>query len=158
VDATGEAARTRWSSRVDEMIATGELRPRESADDPQVPGRRREHLAQLHQGIPVFGGALTRQWDGRTPTAVYGTLYTNIAVDTAPRLSAAEAASRVQAAFGVPLPGAAPELVVLPGEDGRYRLAYRVRIVGRTDTMVYFVDANTGKGLLKFSDLGRPVM
>ena len=141
------------------MIASGELRVRDVADDPQMPGRRREQLAQMHEGLPVFGGALTRLWEGREPAAVYGTIYRNIDVQTVPQLSAGEAASRLPAAFGIPpAPGRAPELTILPTADGRYRLAYRLRIVTRDDAVVYVLDANTGAALLKFSDLGRPAL
>ena len=159
VDARDETTRAAWSERIDGMIASGELRLRETADDPQVPGRRREQLAQMHEGLPVFGGALTRLWDGNETAAVYGTLYQGVDVDTVPLLSAAEAASRLPAAFGLPATqGRAPELTVLPTDEGRYRLAYRLRVVSRDDAVVYFLDANTGAGLLAFSDLGRPAM
>ena len=159
VDARDAASRAAWNERVDQMIATGVLRLRETVDDPQVPGRRREQLAQMHQGVPVFGGALTRRWEGREPSAIYGTLYTRIEVDVVPRLMPAEAASRLQSAYGLPPAAAqAPELIVLPTEPGAYRLAYRLRVVTRDDAVMYFVDANTGEGLLEFSDLRRPAI
>jgi hypothetical protein len=158
VDARDEPARRAWSDRIDDMIASGELRVREIVDDPQTPGRRREHLAQMHQGLPVFGGALTRLWEGTEAAAVYGTLYRTVTVDVVPQLTVEDAAARLSRAFGIPPAQArAPELLILPA-DGTYRLAYRFRIVTREDAVVYFLDANTGARLLQFSDLGRTVM
>ena len=159
VDASEAAARAEWTRRIEDMIVSGELRQRETVQDPQVPARRREQLAQVYQGIPVLGGSLTRQWDGRELTAVYGTLYTPVDVDTVPQLTPEEAAFRIAQAFGATMRRRhSPELIVVPTEDGGYRLAYRSRIVTRDDAMMYFVDANTGEGLLAFSDLRRPAM
>jgi hypothetical protein len=159
VEASEHAARAAWTQRVDEMVLSGELRQRETVQDPQVPARRREHLAQLYQGVPVLGGLLTRQWDGRDVTAIYGTLYTRVDVNIVPNLTPDHAAVRMAQAFRTPIrPGAAPELIVVPTDEGEYRLAYRARVVTRDDAMMYFVDANTGEGLLAFSDLKRPAM
>jgi hypothetical protein len=159
VQASENASLAAWTQRIDEMILGGELRQRETVPDPQVPVRRREHLAQVHQGVPVLGGLLTRQWDGRDVTAVYGTLYRRVDMNTMPSLTPDQAAARMAEAFSTPVrAGAAPELIIVPTDEGSYRLAYRARVVTRDDAMMYFVDANTGEGLLAFSDLKRPAM
>ena len=151
-------ARAVWSHRIDRMVAAGELLVRETLDDPQVAGRLREHLSQMHQGVPVFGAGVTRVREGSRVTAVSGTLYTRIDVEPVPQLSPDEAAAQLRAARGL-APASEPdlELVVLPTDDGDYHLAYRTRVLSRVDAVMHFVDANTGEPLLSFSDLKRPV-
>jgi len=43
----------------------------------------------------------------------------------------------------------AAELVVLPRDDGRYVLAYRVRVMARDDLVAYFIDARTGEPVFR---------
>jgi hypothetical protein len=47
--------------------------------------------------------------------------------------------------------------VVLPTDDGSYRLTYRARLATADDVVMTFVDAATGDVVLSFSDLKRPV-
>jgi hypothetical protein len=158
VNASAPSARDAWSRRIDEMVRSGELRQRDTIQDPQAPTRRREQLAQVHNGVPILGGALTREWEGDDVSAIFGTLYARVNVDTVPQLTPERAAQRIAQAFGAPVHrGQAPELIIVPTDDGRYRLAYRMRVM-RDDAMMYFVDANTGEGVLAFSDLKRPAM
>ncbi len=60
--ASGQALRE-WGDRVDGLTSSGELVVRLTRDDTMIPGRRHERLAQLHRGVPVFGGELARQSD-----------------------------------------------------------------------------------------------
>ncbi len=125
--ASGERVRE-WSGRVDRLLAAGELAVRLTRDDTMIPGRRHERLAQLHRGVPVFGGELVRQSDAAGTLTVFGTLYEGIDVEVAPRLGSADAEARLAARGGRPFgSGGGPELVVLPLADGSYRLAWRVR-------------------------------
>jgi hypothetical protein len=148
-----------WDARVTQGLRDGELRVRETTADPLVRGRQHQRLAQLHRGVPVFGGEVTRQVDNGRTVSVFGTWYRGITLDPAPRLSAADAAEALRdldpSAIG---PSRSPELVVLPTEDGGYRLAYRARIVTGDDVVMYLVDAETGETILRFSDRDRPVI
>ena len=159
VDAREPRTRDDWNRRVDDMLVTGMLRVSDVVEDPLGPGRRHERLAQMHEGVPVFGGTLTRQLEGQQTLAIFGTLYRGVNVVTSPQLTPEEAGQRLQELSGLaPRSGQLPELIVLPADDGGYRLAYRARVVTSDDVVMYFVDANTGEALLAFSDLRRPAM
>ncbi len=152
---SGERLRE-WSGRVDRLLASGELAVRLTRDDTMIPGRRHERLAQLHRGVPVFGGELTRQSDAAGTLTVFGTLYEGIDVDVAPRLGPADVEARLAARGGRPFGSrGGPELVVLPLEEGDYRLAYRVRAFFEKslDVRQVFLDAATGELLREYSDI-----
>jgi bacillolysin len=156
VEASSGASLREWSGRVDRLLASGELVVRLTRDDTMIPGRRHERLAQLHRGVPVFGGELVRQSDASSTLTVFGTLYEGIDVDVAPRLSPAEAEARLAARGGRPFGSrGGPELVVLPLEGGGYRLAYRIRAFFEEsfDVRQSFQDAVTGELLLEYSDI-----
>jgi len=156
VEASSGALVREWSSRVDRLLASGDLAVRLVRDDTMIPGRRHERLAQLHRGVPVFGGELARQSDASGTLTVFGTLYEGIDVDVTPRLGPAEAEARLAARGGRPfgLRGG-PELVVLPLEGGGYRLAYRIRAFFEEslDVRQSFLDATTGELLREYSDI-----
>jgi bacillolysin len=152
---SGEAQRE-WSGRVDRLLATGELAIRLTRDDTMIPGRRVERLAQVHRGVPVFGGELVRQSDAASTLSVFGTLYEGVDVDVAPRLGPAEVRARIAERGGRPFGSrGGPELGVLPLADGGYRLAWRVRAFFEKTMEVHqiFVDAGTGAVLREYSDL-----
>jgi len=152
---SGERLRE-WSRRVDRLIASGELAVRLTRDDTMIPGRRHERLAQLHRGVPVFGGELARQSDASGTLTVFGTFYEGIDVDVAPRLRPADAEARVAARGGRPFGSrGGPELLVLPLEGGGCRLAYRVRAFFEEglDVRQIFLDAATGEVLREYSDI-----
>jgi bacillolysin len=156
VQASSGAPLREWSSRVDRLLASGELAVRLTRDDTMIPGRRHERLAQLHRGVPVFGGELTRQSDASGTLTIFGTLYEGIDVDVAPQLGPADAEARLAARGGRPFgPRGGPELVVLPLEEGGYRLAYRIRAFFEEsfDVRQSFLDAATGELLREYSDI-----
>jgi len=156
VAASSGAPLREWSSRVDRLLASGDLAVRLVRDDTMIPGRRHERLAQLHRGVPVFGGEIARQSDASGALTVFGTLYEGIDVDVRPRLSPAEAEARLAARGGRPFgPRGGPELVVLPLEGGGYRLAYRIRAFFEEslDVRQSFLDAATGELLREYSDI-----
>jgi Zn-dependent metalloprotease len=156
VEASSGASLRDWSGRVESLLASGELAVRLTRDDTMIPGRRHERLAQLHRGVPVFGGELTRQSDASSTLTVFGTLYEGIDVDVAPRLSPADALARLAARGGRPFGSrGGPELVVLPLDGGGYRLAYRVRAFFEEslDARQSFLDAATGELLREYSDI-----
>jgi thermolysin len=112
-----------------------------------------ERLAQVYEGLPVFGAQIVRQVDGRSIISVTGRLYDAIEMDTTPSLSPAAAGAVAMAAAG---PGALIRgdmtLGVLPFESG-YRLAYRMEV--RTDWTIrlVFVDAKSGVILLSLNGI-----
>jgi hypothetical protein len=159
INAADGAARDEWAGRVARMLAAGSLRVRETVADTMVPGRSHQRLSQLYKGVPVFGGEIARQLEDKRTVSVFGTLYDDIRVDPVPKLTTTEAADIFQKLAGASLgPSRTPELIILPTDDGRYRLTYRARIATPGDVMMYFIDANTGETVLSFSDLKRPVL
>ncbi len=158
VAASGGAALAEWTSRVDRMIATGDLATRQTRDDTQLAGRRHERLAQLHRGVPVFGGELVVQSDAAQVLSVFGTLYEDIDIEVTPAI-AASAAERIVADRGAaPFWGDEPRLSVVPLDAGDYRLTYLLRAAatsGDFDIRQYFVDASSGQIVLDYSDLQR---
>ncbi len=143
-----------WDGRIDRWLQEGDLRVRQVLADTLMPGREHERADQYYGGVQVFGGEVVRQRHNGQTVSVFASLYTDIGVDTTPRLSAAEAERLVEVRTGVGLGRArAPELMVLPLDGGGYALTYRVRVATADDVRVYFLDAHTGEVVLDYSDL-----
>lgn len=156
VAAASGATLGEWSARVDRLLGSRELVTRLTRDDTLIAGRRHERLAQLHQGVPVFGGELTRQSDDAGATlTVFGTFYEGIDVGVTPGLGRGAAEAKLAERGGRPFGRrGGPELVVLPLEAG-YRLAWRIRAFFDTgfDVRQVFLDATSGEILLEFRDV-----
>jgi bacillolysin len=145
-----------WSGRVDEMLASGDLRVRLVREDTMIPGRRHERLAEFYRGVPVFGGELIRQADASGTLTVFGKLYEGIDLDVTPRLEPRDVEARLAQRGGRPFGTAGgPELVVLPLEGGGYRLVYRARALFEEafDVRQCFFDASSGEMVLDYRDL-----
>ena len=67
-----------WDRRVDRMLRGGELRVRQTREDPLVPGRTHQRADQYHRGVRVFGGDIARQLRGGATESVFGTVYEGI--------------------------------------------------------------------------------
>lgn len=95
-------------------------------------------------GVPVFGGGISRQLDTAGVTvSLLGTLHLNIDVETAPALSPAEVAGRLEAAQGARLVAERrPALVVLTLPDGSHTLSYRIAM---SDGRFHYADAGDGR-------------
>jgi Zn-dependent metalloprotease len=143
-----------WDVEVTRLERRQELVRIDSVDDPLVPGRRHERFVQVHQGVRVYGGELTRQTaDGQT-VSLFGTVFFGIDTDVAPAFSARDIRSAVERTPGFHLRGGSqPQLVVLPFDDGRVVLAYETRLVSTADLLVAFVDARSGHVLDSYSDV-----
>ena len=157
VAATSAPALAEWATRLERLTASGDLTERLAREDTLLPGRLHQRLQQRFRGVPVFGGELAVQTDGRETLTVFGTFYEGIDVEVAPRLRPIDA-ERAVASLGAHPFGLAPgpELVVLPLGPGGYRLAYRLRAAHRDggfDIRQYFIDAATGSVVLQYSDL-----
>jgi bacillolysin len=142
-----------WEPRIARMVADGDLKLRSVTPDALLPGRVHERYDQHYRGVPVAGGDIAREIDGAT-LSIFGQLYQGIDVDTTPTLSAEQAREHVAQATGI-APAAEREtrLVVLPGDDGGFDLAYEVHAGSAARFKVYFVDAHTGATLREMTDL-----
>ena len=142
-----------WDRRVDGMLRSGELRVRQTLDDPLVPDRTHQRADQYHRGVRVFGGDIARQLRDGATESVFGMIYEGIDIDTEPRIDVDGARALFAKRTGVQLnPSARPELVVLPLAAGGYALTWRLRVTTRTDSRQYFIDARTGAAVLDYSD------
>ena len=140
--------------RLQRMRRSGDLRLRETRADKLVAGRTIERADQLHRGVRVFGGDISRQVAGGQTLSIFGTLYDGIDVDTTTTFDEPAARALVEARTGQRL-GAANqgELVVLPLESGGYKLTWKLRAALPDDIREYFVDAHTGAVIFEYSDL-----
>ena len=131
-----------WDATVDAMTRTGELVVVSRRADRSLPGRTHEYLAQFFGGVKVHGGGVSRQLDRGTTVSLFGTLYTDIDIDTTPALTVGEAAGLLVRRTGAaPVDRLLPEPVVLPLVGGSYELAYPLMA---DDAHTYFVSAADG--------------
>lgn len=145
--AIGEAgAAGPWNTYVDMLLREGRLDLGGIADDTQISGRRHERLVQRHQGRAVFGGEIVRQLGEGGVVSVHGRLYEDVAVDGSPAIDVATAAARALARWDGRGTASIDEatLGVLPGEDGRYVLAWRLPVRLPQDVRLVFVNAHSG--------------
>ena len=150
---TGVDALRQWDLAVDRTTRSGGLVVTSRLDDRTLPGRAHEYLAQVIDGLPVFGGGISRQLDAAGVTvSLLGALHMDVDVETTPALSPAEVARGLEAARGARLVAERrPALVVLPLPDGSYTLSYRIAM---SDGRFYFVDAGDGR-ILQVADAFR---
>ena len=133
-----------WSARADAMMRDGTLAVGRLQADTMLPGHSHERLDQRHADLPVFGGQLIRQMDGRDVVSIFGRLFENVSVPTVePSLGEVDARAIVERAMGAGASASTPELGVLAKAD-RYALVYRVKVAGPWDVCIYFVNAGTG--------------
>jgi bacillolysin/thermolysin len=130
--------------RIDDMLTRGELDIAALQVDRMIGGRAVERLAQIHERLPVFGGQVVRQMDGRSMISLTGRLYDALDVDVNPTISSQRASEIALAAApaGAQVPGEVT-LGVQPVENG-YRLAYRMRVRSDWTIRDVFVDAHSG--------------
>jgi bacillolysin len=143
-----------WSTRVDAMRRSGELRLRMTRDDLLVRGRRHERYDQYHRGVRVFGADVAQQVNGGQVVSLFGNIYDDIATDPSPAVPPGRAREIVAGRAGVELgPSREPELVILPLENGEYALTWRLRAASGPDIREYFVDARSEAIVFEYSDL-----
>ena len=136
---------------VNRMIRDRELVLRAVYDDRLLPDRQHERLSQYYQGVPVYGGDVSRQTAGGVTVSVFGTIYTQIDVDPTPGLSTDEATAILENASGATLmQNSLPRLTILPTLNGGYALTYRATLSNAT---TYFVDAHTGQVLVEVNEI-----
>jgi bacillolysin len=139
--------------RVDAMLTSGELNISQLNDDTLIPGRAIERLGQYYEGLPVFGGHVVRQMDGRAVVSVTGRLYESLALDVNPSISPerASAAAVAAVASGANVRGDVT-LGVLPVENG-YRLVYRMKVLSDWAIRDVYVAADSGDVLLSVNGI-----
>jgi len=137
-------------SRVDDLSRSGELLWTRTQPDEQFPGRTHRRLDQQHRGLRVFGGQLVQQLEADRVLTITGKLHSDVSVDVTPRFGSDDAV-RGAAKPGEHLVGPV-ELIVLPLTD-RYALAYSFRLRGPASLEAVYVDAHSGRTLLRYSDL-----
>jgi len=145
--AVGEAgAVVPWNTYVDALLREGRLDLGGIADDTMVAGRSHQRLVQRHQNLPVFGGELVRQLGGDGVLSLFGRLYEDVVVDVSPTIEPGAAAARALALRGDIGVASTDEarLGVLPTDDGRYVLVWRLQVRLPRDVRVAYVNAHTG--------------
>jgi thermolysin len=157
VAAAGRPDLRAWDNQVDAMIRERSLELTLDREDTLLAGRRHRRFMQTVDGVPVYGGDITRQTDASGVTlSIFGTVYEGVAVSTQPRLAVEGATAAIARLTGVELGREkAPELVILPREDGTYALTYMARVATAEDITLYFLDADTGAVVLQRSDAHR---
>jgi thermolysin len=153
IGAQSTAERRAWTSRIDAMLRSGELRIRQSHDDEMIAGRTHERADQYYRGVRVFGADVTRQLQGGVTESIFGTIYEGIDIDPSPSIDEDRAREMLTSRLGGTVnPALRGELVVLPLDAGGYALTWRFRIAQRADTRQYFVSARTGETVLEYGD------
>ena len=148
-----------WDTQLTALARSGNLVRTAVATDTLVSGRVHERYVQRHLGVRVVGADLTRQLNefGQAES-IFGTYYPDIAIDVTPLINSGRAATLLGAAGHGAVPASARwkpvELVVLPMDDGTFRLTWNGRVVSAVDGHVrqIFVDARSGETLLSYDD------
>lgn len=138
---------------VDALMSSGTLDIVATHDDTMIAGRAVERLGQRHAGLPVFGGQVVRQMDGRSMVSVTGRLYDALDIDTMASIGADRAGEAAAASLGANArPHGDITLGVLPIESG-YTLVYEVLVRSDWDIRKVYVDADTAAIVLSLSDI-----
>lgn len=156
VGASGDTA-LEWGRRVEDMARAGTLRLRSSLDDTMIEGRVHDRFDQYAGEARVFGAQLVRQRSADGVQTVFGNVYpADLGISLEPTLSADDVVRRVTALAGRgPIGGRTPELVVLPRDDGSFRLTWLTRVRLETDIVALFLDAGTGAEVWRYSLIQR---
>jgi bacillolysin len=133
-------------ARVDAMLRIGELDIVRTQEDTMMPGRIQERLGQFYKGLPVFGGQVVCQMDGRSLISLTGRLYEGLDLDVNPAISSARAnaIALANAGAGANIPGETT-LGILPVEAGAYRLVYRMEVRSDWGIREVYIDAVSGQ-------------
>jgi Zn-dependent metalloprotease len=139
-----------WDSNIDRLVRNRQLISVDARPDPDIDGRVHESLVQYYQGIPVYGGGISRQTAQAVTMSIIGTLFEGSSIDPTPALTATDAVQVVAETSGARLVGDRPQLVIFPTVTGDYRLAYRATM---SDMKTYLIDALSGAVLLTTDEI-----
>ena len=148
-----------WDETVSSWLHDGDLVAVDEDPDVLVPTRSHQRLHQAHEGVPVEGGELTRQFNefGQTES-IFGVFYPDVTIPTTPKISADRApAMLLEAAHAIGFAlGDLPTLDILPTPAG-FVLTWTARVVapGSPGGLIQrvFVDATTGATVFSYNDL-----
>lgn len=140
-------------NRVDGMLTAGDLDITSLHEDTMIAGRVLERLGQAHEGLPIFGGQVVRQMDGRAVVSVTGRLYEAFDVNVNPSISFARAndIAVTAAGAGANIRGETV-LGILPIDNG-YRLVYRMLVPSDWSIREFYVDAHSGEIVLTLNGI-----
>jgi thermolysin len=146
-----------WARQIESMERTGTLRLRSSVEDTMIAGRVHDRFDQYVDGVRVFGAQLVRQRSAAGVETVFGSVFpADLTVSTTPALSADDIVARAVTLAGRrPIGGRAPELVLLPREDGTFRLTWLTRVRLATDMVALFLDAASGEEVWRYTLIQR---
>jgi bacillolysin len=153
---TGDSAAV-WGRRIEQLERTNALRLHSSREDTMLDGRVHDRFDQYAGDVPIVGAQIVRQRSAAGVESVFGAIYPDdLGIALEPRVSAARATARViEIAGRAPIGGLAPELVVLPGEDGAFRLTWLSHAWIDGDVIALFLDAASGDEVHRYSVLQR---
>jgi thermolysin len=142
-----------WGRRIEGMERAGSLRLIASVEDTMIAGRVHDRFDQYAGEARIFGAQLVRQRSADGVESVFGTLYPDdLGIALTPKLSAEAITEKVTALAGrAPIAGRAPELVVLPRDDGSFTLTWLTRVRVPGDIVALFLDAETGAEVWRYS-------
>lgn len=148
-----------WDTTVSAWLHEGDLIAVPEDPDLLLPTRSHQRLRQVHQGVPVEGGEITRQINAFGQTeSLFGVFYPDVTIGTTPAISADRApAMLIAAVHGAALAlGSVPALDILPTPAG-FRLTWTARVVapGSAGGLIQrvFMDADTGASIFSYNDL-----
>lgn len=155
ITATSDRALADWDRQIDGLKAAGSLRLSSSKPDLLLPGRTHERMDQYFDGVRVYGAQTVRQLTAEgQAVSVFGTVHSQLSIDTRPTLGADQAIARAEAlSSGQHMTAHLPELLILPRGEGQYTLVWLIRVATRTDALSLFVDAKTGDEVRRMSDI-----
>jgi bacillolysin len=139
--------------RIDAMLSDGQLDIAAISDDTMIPGRAVERLDQFHEGLPIFGGQVARQMDGRAIVSVTGRLYEAVDVDLTASISPERATALAADSVGRGANVRGETILGILPVDGAYRLVYRMRILSDWGIRNVYVDADSGDVLLSVNGI-----
>ena len=154
IAATGGQELRVWDGAVERMIREGSLRFRKSQEDPMLPGRRSERYDQYFSGVRIWGADVVRVTADDVTVTVFGMIAGAIPIGVEPKLvdeGVSAAFSAIAGTEGRVL--SPPELVILPTENGAYRLTYQAVVSSGATVERVFIDASTGSAVLRISEI-----
>jgi thermolysin len=141
-------------TRVEAMLRAGELDIASRQEDTMISGHAHERLKQMYKAIPVVGGQVARQMDGRSVVSLSGRVYEGLDLDVTAQISSerAHAIALASSGSGASVHGDTT-LGILPVADSAYRLIYSMEIRSDWDVRQIDVDAKTGEIVRSFSKI-----
>jgi thermolysin len=118
-------------------------------------GRVHDRFDQYAGEVPIFGAQLVRQRSSAGVETVFGELYPDdLGISLTPQLGVEQAAARIAALAGrPPIGGRAPELMVLPREDGSFTLVWQAHVRIGGEFLTIFLDGHTGAEVWRYTAL-----